>query len=147
MNWVSITVFIVGAVLYGIYGLEDLWRTFAIRRLTKRLGFTYLRQRLPEALSLYGTLVAHRRFTWNVIDGERSQMRVIVFDCQVGEGQGSWRRTVIATKGGSNAISAANFKSGMKVDSSGGWEIRYYPQEVKRGLMPISELKTILNSI
>src|SRR5260370_16936229 len=109
MSWITVSVWVVGAVLFGFYGIKDLWRTFAIRRLAKKLGFTYLRQRLPEALSLYGTPFAHRRFTQNVIDGEQNRIRVVVFDCQIGEGKDGWRRTVIAARTGSRDFHPAKF--------------------------------------
>jgi hypothetical protein len=147
MNWITVVVFIVGAVLYAMYGAEDLWRGFAIRRLAKRLGLAYVRQHLPEALSLYGTPFTHRRFTWNVIDGQIGGMHVVVFDCQVGEDKVSWRQTVIAVRTGSDTWSAEKFSSEMKVDGSGGWSIFYYPEGTKHALMPLKELRGHLSSI
>src|ERR1700676_5579224 len=144
MSWVTVVVFIVGAILYAVYGAEDLWRTFAIRRLAKKLGFTYLRQQLPGAVSLYGTPFTHRRFTWNVLDGQMNGMHVVVFDCQVGEGANNWRQTVIAVRTGSVAWSAEKFNSEMKVDGSGGWSIFYYPEGTKHSLMPLKELRGYL---
>ena len=146
MNWITVSFYTAGAVMFGLYGARDLWRTFAMKRLAKRLGFVYLRHRLPEALSLYGTPFAFRRFTWNVVDGECNRMRVVVFDCRQESDKGIWR-TVIAVRTGSTARSAAEFGSGMMADSSGGWTILYYPPEVKTGLMPMKELRTRLSSI
>ena len=147
MSWISVVVFIVGAILYAVYGVEDLWRRFAMRRLAKRLGFAYLRQRLPEALSLYGTPFTKRRFTWNVLDGQLNGLHVVVFDCQIGEGTNNWRQTVIAIRTGSAGLSAEKLNPQMKVDSSGGWSICYYPEGTKRALMPLKELRAFLQSI
>ncbi len=147
MNWITVVVFIVGTVLYAVYGAEDLWRTFAMKRLARKLGFTYLRQRLPEALSLYGTPFTRRRFTWHVIDGERNRKRVVVFDCQVGEGMGNWRQTVIAVRTGYGDFSAMRFTPEMAVENSGGWSIFYYPEATKRGLTPVKEVRAHLESL
>ena len=147
INWLTVIVFVVGAVLYATYGIEDLWRRYALRRLARKFGFAYLRQRLPEALSLYGTPFAQRRFTWNVIDGERHRLRIVVFDCQVGEGAANWRRTVIAIRTGSVTLDPVKFDARMKVENSGGWSVFYYPQELKLGLTPVKELRALLNSL
>ena len=140
-------VFVVGAALYVTYGIEDFWRAHEFRRLARKLGFAYLRKQLPEALSLYGTPFARRRLTWNVIDGERRRLRIVAFDCQVGEGTASWRRTVIAIRTGSDTLDAAKFDLKMNVQNSGGWSIVYYPQELKLGVIPMKELRTHLSSI
>ena len=141
MDWMKVTVFVIGAVIYAVYASEDLLRTFAMKRLAKKMGFAYLKKRLPEALSVYGTPFNQRRFAWNVIEGERNRIRVVLFDCQVGEGKDGWRRTVIAVKTGAGTFSAERFNAKLKVESSGGWLILYYPQEVKMGLTPAREVR------
>lgn len=147
INWITVVVFVVGAVIYAVYGVEDLWRGLAMRRLARTFGFAYLRQRLPEALSLYGTPFAQRRFTWNVMEGEHNGHRVVVFDCQVGEEKKGWRRSVIAIRTGPVTMSAAKLDARMKVDSSGGWSVFYYPQEMKEGLMRVPQLQVCLSSL
>ena len=140
-------VFVVSAAMFVTYAIEDLWRTYAIRRLAKKFGFAYLRQRLPEALSLYGTPFAHRLLTLNVIDGERHGSRIVVFDCQVGDRTASWWWTVIAIRTGSHTMDAAKIDSRMKVENSGGWSVFYYPQELKLGVMHIKVLRAHLSSL
>ena len=148
MDWISVTVFTAGAVLYAVYSVEELLRRFAMRRLARRLGFIWQRERLPEALSLYGTPFAQRRFTWNVLDKPKGgHSHLIVFDCQVGEDKASWRRTVVAVRTGSDTLDAAKLGSRMKSENSGGWSIVYYPQEIKCGLMPLKELRGLLERV
>jgi hypothetical protein len=147
INWVTVVVFVVGGAIGVVYGIEDLLRSLAFRRLAKEFGFPRLKKRLPEALSLYGTPFVHRRLTWNVIDGERHTLRVVVFDCQIGEGAGNWKRTVIAIRTGSSTMDANKFDARMKVENSGGWSVFYYPWALKLGLMPIKELRAHLASI
>ncbi len=147
INWFTVVVFVIGGAIGVVYGIEEVWRAFAFRRLAKEFGFSRLNKRLPEALSLYGTPFAHRQLTWNVIDGERHTLRVVVFDCQIGEGEGSWKRTVIAIRTGSSTMDAAKFDTRVKVENSGGWSVFYYPWALKLGLVPVKELRAHLTSI
>ena len=145
MDWITITFYAVGAAAAAVYGAEDLARYYAMRRLARKLGFSYLRRTLPGALSLYGTPFAGMSSTWNVLDKQdKGRNHVVVFDCQVGEKQSSWRRTVIAARTGSTTLPQELFGATMRVQNSGGWSIAYYPQEAKRGLMPLRELRAHL---
>jgi hypothetical protein len=142
MDWITISFYAVGAVAAAVYGTEDLARYYAMRRLARKLGFSYLRRTLPGALSLYGTPFAQMWSTWNVLDKqEKGRNHIVVFDCQVGEKQSSWRSTVIAARTGSTTLPQELFGESMRVQNSGGWSIAYYPQEAKRGLMPLKELR------
>lgn len=148
INWISVAVFIAGAVLYAIYSVEDLARRMGMRRLARRLGFSYARERLPEALSLYGTPFAHRRYTWNVLDKAKGgHSHVIVFDCQVGEDKTGWARTVIGVRTGSATLEATKLDLRMKAENSGGWSIIYFPQEMECGVTPLKELRAQLERI
>lgn len=147
INWITVITVVVFGVLAVVYTIEDLWRALAFRSLAREFGFARLNKRLPEALSLYGTPFAHRRLTWNVLDGERDKLRVVVFDCQIGEGNGSWQGTVIAIRTGPTSMDSAKFDPRMKVDNSGGWSVFYYPSRLKLKLMPVKELRAHLNSI
>jgi len=147
LDWLGVIVFLVGAVMYAIYGAEDLWRQYAMRRLAREFGFTFAGKRLPEALSLYGTPFNHRRFTWNVMEGERNRIPIVIFDCQIGEGTGNVRRTVLAMRLRSELPGTVNTNPGMTVLSSGGWAVISYPQESTIGLTPIGELRSWLRSL
>jgi len=122
-------------------------RSRGMRKLAEDFGFAYTRERLPEALNLYGTPFAHRRFTSNVLDGQCNRNRVIVFDCSVGSDTNNYSRTVIAVRTGSEVRSAADFNPAMKADSSGPWTILYFPESTKLGLSPLQELRSQLAKI
>jgi hypothetical protein len=147
IDWLAVIVFIVGAVMYAIYGAEDLYRRFAMRRMAREFGFACRGELLPEALSLYGTPFNHRRFTWNVMEGERNRTRVVLFDCQIGEGPGHVRRTVMALRVGPDISGTVQSNPGMKVLGSGGWAVISYPEESKIGLTPVGELRGWLRSL
>jgi hypothetical protein len=79
----------------------------------------------------------------------RMGTRVIAFDCQIGLGKGSWRRTVIAVE--SKAYSSTvPFNPDMTVDTAGKWKILYRPKALTSshaaGLMPLDELESHLSS-
>ena len=139
------------AVLFAVLYLGERKRAAAIRNLATQCGFIYLGNALPKPLILRGTPFERITRVWNVIDGERRGIRMIVFDCQVGIGKGSWMRSVIAVQSDVDLSSALAFNSDMTVDSTGGWKIVYRPKESfnmrMAGLMPVEELQPYLDSL
>jgi hypothetical protein len=148
---------VIGFVLFGGTALALLYvfhraerhRAAAIRGLAACSGFHYLGDALPRSLTLYGTPFDRVSKVWNVIDGEPRGVRVIAFDCQIGVGKGSWRRTVIAVEIGSDLSLLLNPE--MRIDSSGRWKVLYRPRASINfrvtGLMPPEELESYLNSV
>lgn len=133
-------------------------RTIEIKNIAARLNFRYIGASLPSSLTLNGTEIARATTFWNVLDGEPNGVRVIAFDCRIGEGKGSCRRTVIAAKTPNDIfrpIISELFRpvlseADLAIDRSGDWAIMY--QSIARsivpaGLMPIQELETRLQSI
>jgi hypothetical protein len=134
--------------LVAVY-LAERQRAAAIRALAIRSGFHYIGEALPRSLTLNGTPLERASKVWNVIDGEPHGIRIIAFDCRVGVGRGSWRRTVIAVERGSNLSLLLNPE--MKMDFVGSWKVLYRPQASTNfriaGLMPVTELESYLNSV
>jgi hypothetical protein len=84
----------------------------------------------------------------NVIGGKSHGVRVVAFDCQIGTGKGSWRRSVIAAEGSADAFGM--FNPEFTVERSGGWVLFYQPKTmslIAPGLMPVDEIEARLNSI
>ena len=137
------------AVVIGLY-LGERQRATAIRALAIRSGFHYLGNALPRSLTLSGTPFDRASRFWNVIDGEPHGIRIVAFDCRVGVGKGSWRRSVIAVESGADFSGAAPFNHEMTIDSADGWKILYRPKASVNfrigGLMPVEELEAYLNS-
>lgn len=76
-------------------------------------------------------------------------MRVISFDCQIGTGKGSWKRTAIAAHAPPE-IFGAPVLSDFIIERSGAWSILYDPPKfslIPRGLLPVSELEACLDEI
>lgn len=150
-NWFTVVFYIIAGITVVVSTIisttKDRLRRRAMRKLAADVGFTYASPRLPEALSLYGTPFAHCRSTSHVIDGQCNHMRVIVFDCSVGNDKNHYERTVIAARTGSNLLNADKFNPAMKADSSGPWTILYYPESTKHGLTSVEELQSHLAAI
>jgi hypothetical protein len=86
---------------------------------------------------------------WNVIDGECGRTRVISFDCRIGAGKGSWRRTAIAVQA-SPDVFGTEFSPDLIIERSGEWSIMYEPWKfspIPAGLMRVSEIERQLNAI
>jgi hypothetical protein len=138
------------AVMLLMFGLVEWRRTAAIRAIASRSGFHYLGEALPRSLRLEGTPFDRASRVWNVIDGEPHGVRLIAFDCRVGIGKQSWRRTVIAVESGGNPFPQM-LHPGMNIDTSGSWKILYRPKAFFAisipALMPLQELESYLNGI
>ena len=137
----------VGFLLAVLY-LRERRRSGTIQALAIRSGFNYLGRGVPRSLSLYGTPMERASSIWNVVDGDRPGIRIIAFDCQIGTGKGSWRRTVIAVKTDSDTAVSSN--RDLTVDHSGDWTILYKPKTfalIPGGLMTVDELEARLHAI
>lgn len=135
-------------LLFAVLYLRERRRSEAIRTLAIRSGFSYLGRGVPRSLSLSGTPMERASSIWNVIDGDRPGIRIIAFDCRIGTGKASWRRTVIAVK--TDDDSAVSSNRDVAVDHSGDWTILYKPKTfflIPAGLMTVNELEARLNAI
>lgn len=136
----------------GLLGCFFYWRhrhrVNAIRELAKRLGFIYIGQALPRSNSLAGTSLQGATAVWNVIDGERHKIRVMAFDCRIGVGKGSWRRTVIAAQTDADIFGTVNSNRDLTVERSGNWMFLYQPKTVSLvpRLMSVDEIEAHLDA-
>jgi hypothetical protein len=152
MNEIGFVLFAVaGLAVLFVFHLAERRRTAAIRALAIRSGFHYLGNALPRSLTLRGTPFNRASKVWNVIDGELRGIRIIAFDCQVGVGKSSWRRTVIAVESSADLARTVRFDPEMTLDSAGKWKVLYRPKASVNfriaGLMPLEELEPYLNSV
>ena len=144
-------IWLIGAgLLLAILYLRQSRRAAAIRALATQLGFHYLGRGVPRSLTLNGTQLDGATSLWNVIDGERQGVRVIAFDCRIGAGKGSWRRTVIAAESDGDVFGAVPFDRDIMVERSGNWIILYQPKAfslIPPGLMSVTEIEAHLNAV
>jgi hypothetical protein len=137
-------------LLVGLFFWRHRKRMLAIRELADRLGFTYIGQALPRSISLTGTSLQGVMAVWNVIDGERQKIRVIAFDCRIGVGKGSWRRTVIAAQTENDVFGAPNFNRDLTIERSGRWMFLYLPKAlafIPPPLMSAEEIEAHVSAI
>jgi hypothetical protein len=140
-----------GIFVFYVLHTSERYRAGAIRTFAARSGMHYLGDALPNSIRLEGTQFHRVSKVWNVIDGEPRGTRVMAFDCQVGAGKQSWRRTVIAIEGDDNVLSRLPFQLDMAIDRSGRWQILYRPKAHFgfriAGLTPVEELEASLNAV
>lgn len=129
---------------------EDWKRNRRMPMLMSNLGLKSWGNTLPRGLSLTGTPMAHASAIWNVMEGKRNDIPFVVFDCRMGAGKGSWRRTVIAARAEHNVFATLPLESRYIVDRCGEWMIFYAPKgglAAGRSLMPLAELEARLTSL
>jgi len=150
----AIPLVVMACLLFGAFialWLGERLRAVAVQSLANRSGLHYLGSALPRSLTLEGTQFQRVSKVWNVIDGEPRGVRIIAFDCRVGMGRGSWRRTVIAIEAGAEFSQAVPFNPDMTIESAGKWKILYRPKAFVNiriaGLMPVEELEAYVNSV
>jgi hypothetical protein len=146
-------VFVAGAALavITVSHLAERQRGVSVREMATRCGFHYIGEALPRSLTLHGTPFERASKVWNVVDGEPRGVRVIAFDCRVGVGKHSWRRTVVAMGRDAEFSKAVGFNPEMTLESVGAWKFLYRPRASFgfriSGLMPVEELEACLNSV
>jgi hypothetical protein len=137
-------------LLAGILYWRHRRRANAIRALANRLGFTYMGKSLPLSVTVRGTALERLGSAWNVIQGKRHDVGVIAFDCRIGMGKTSWRRTVIAAQTDADIFGTVKFNRDLTVERSGSWMFLYEPKAVSlipSGLMSVDEIEAHLNTI
>lgn len=139
---------IASILLWSVLQTQNRKRSMA--ELANRLGLKSWGNRLPPELSLSGTPIARASATWNVFEGIQNHVPVIVFDCRMGAGKSSWRRTVIAARADRDVFETIPSDSSYVVDRSGEWMVFYAPKRgfiVGSPLMPIAELEARLSTL
>lgn len=134
-SWVP-ALLVVTAIIGGIKLLYR-FRASAMRALAKRLGFQYTEgdsslwfapkgyRPIPIAFRLRGYPLNTLRRTWNVLEGERNGVRVVILDSILGlGGKGGGRYcTFIAARTDDNPF---GYKSDQeKIAHSNGWTALY----------------------
>lgn len=149
-NW-GLAVWMTGlGALFVASVLGDRKRAKLMGDLASRIGFKMWGDKLPPELSLVGTPMARATATWNVMEGTQNGVPTIAFDCRMGTGKASWRRTVIAARSRRDVFAVVPSDSSYTVDRSGEWIILYAPKSgftVWRSLMPIAELEARLSTL
>ncbi|WP_263415948.1 hypothetical protein [Terriglobus albidus] len=107
----------------------------------------YLGNALPKSLTVSGTDIANLSSVWNVIDGERQGVRVVAFDCKIGTGKGSRRRTVIAVQRPDEGL--RYLAGNLELHRSNDWSLLYGPRAsmIQPGLMPVTELSGYIEAL
>ncbi len=84
------------------------------------------------------------------MEGTQNGVPIIAFDCRVGTGKTSWRRTVIAARSNRDVFATMFSAFSYAVDRAGDWVILDMPRTgilVGRSFMPIPELEARLSTL
>lgn len=130
--------------------VNDRRRAKEMAKMAISLGLKSWGDRLPADLSLAGTPIAQKSATWNVFEGVQNGIRFVVFDCRIGTGKASWRRTVIAARSGRDVFATVPSDFCYTVDRSGDWMLFYSPKAMSffgQPLMPIAELEARISTL
>jgi hypothetical protein len=135
------TLLALAGVALSVYWWRERRRSLALRQLASKFRFVYLGKALPSSL--------HQGISscWNVIDGERNGLRILIFDYRIGEGKGSWRRTVIVAQGNPDIFRNVPFVLNLSIEQTGDWTVLYEPKSLgiyPPGLMATTEIEALL---
>ena len=119
--------------------IQDRQRTRLIRDFASRTGFSSLGACLPKSFPMLDTSSGWARSVIRAFAGDKNNREVLVFDCWVGHGKGSFRRTVVAVRGKSADFGWARFGPGPETLEVGGWAVVYGSKRLL-GLGEIAEL-------
>lgn len=81
------------------------------------------------------------------MEGEINGVRFVIFDCRIGRGKGSWRRTVIAAKSNADIFASVPIMLDLTSEPAGEWTVLYKPktyQIMPPWLTPVLELEALL---
>ena len=134
--------FACGAGLFFAYQVIQRRREIPMKALAARCRLDWLGKGIP-AIGLSGTSLKPVIGAWNGMGTCSAGFQVVVFDCQIGEGKGHFRRTVIAAQTEASVFGAARFDLDLSVESSGTWVFLFRtirPAFIPLGLMPVAEL-------
>jgi hypothetical protein len=147
MSAITICIWIsAAAVTLAVLWWRERQRSLALRQIASKFGFVFLGNALPGSLNLTATGLERISSCWNVIDGELNGVRIVVFDCRIGEGKGSWRRTVIAAKDNTELFRSVPFVLDLRSEPAGEWALLYQPKTYRNippGLMAASEVDSL----
>jgi hypothetical protein len=148
MSTVAISVWVsAAAVALAVFWWRERQRSLALRQVASKFHFVFLGKALPASLDITATGLERMSSCWNVMDGELNGTRIVVFDCRIGEGKGSWRRTVIAAKSNTEFFKMVPFVLDLRSEPAGEWALLYQPKAyriIPPRLMAVSELDLLL---
>lgn len=147
--WPVLVALVVAAALLRSYQ-KARERSQQISDFAQDLGFRLLGEDLPLDIDLKSSSISNVSSVWNVIDGTPRGVRIVAFDCRVGQGKGSWETTVIAVNAEPARVKASDFDLSLEKDHIESWTLlfRRIGPEFKGGCkMTAEELTGYLEAI
>jgi hypothetical protein len=123
--WPVLPAMVIVAVLLWSYR-KARERSRQINDLAQELGFRLLGEDLPLDIDLKSSSISNVSSVWNVIDGTPRGIRIVAFDCRIGQGKGSWETTVIAVNAEPGAVTASGFDLSLEKEHIDGWTLLFH---------------------
>lgn len=118
-------------------------RTQEIRQLAQRMGFTYIGSVVPGIFPLPSKSSGSTQSMCRAIAGDRGNRELVLFDYRVGQGKGSFFRTVAAVRGPDTAFGIARFGPDLVAEQVGEWALVYGD----RRLLTIEEIEALVAAV
>jgi hypothetical protein len=118
-------------------------RTRDIRRLAQRMGFAYVGSALPGNFPLQRTSSRAARSISRAVAGDKGNHELVLFDCKLGLGKGTFRRSVVAVRGQDAAFGTARFGPDIVAEQVGEWAVVYGD----RRLLLIEEIEALVSAV
>jgi hypothetical protein len=103
------------AVTVGLFSILQSFRAKAMRALASKLGFQFINKPLPDSFSMICDPFDSNPSVWNVIEGQRNGIRILVFDSAFRKTY----RTFIAVQTEDNPFSKDEVVLGNTLQSNG----------------------------
>lgn len=105
--------------------IHDRERTKLICAFASRMGFTFLGDSLPRSFPIHRTSSGTARSIRRVFAGDRKKKEIVVFDCRLGDGKGSFSRTMVAARGDPSVFGWSRFGPDLETEQVDEWTLVY----------------------
>ena len=131
------------AIALGFREFNGRQRSKQMRDLANSRRLTFLGDTLTKGFPLHKTSSSSARSLCNCVVGDEDRREILVFDCRLGHGKGSFSRTMVAFRGNESAFGWARFGPDFKTERAGDWAVVYGA----RRLLTIAEIEALLSEL
>jgi hypothetical protein len=139
--------FTLGALVVGIVAMRFTLRRRKrnMRLLAAKLGFEFIGDGLPAAFQMDCFPMSEIKLAWNVMEGTRNGLQIVVFDSIIGSGRGRYCTAVACHT--TKSLFALNY-SGEEIAQSNGWTAIYRLPFIQiPGTISISRLEDLVGMV
>jgi hypothetical protein len=106
--------------------IQERARTRQIRQFAERINLAYVGARMPVTFPLHRSRAfGSARSLRRTVVGSNGDKELVLFDCTIGFGRGSRRRTIVAVRGQCSGLGWAQYGPDLSSEELGEWNIVY----------------------